>query len=268
MSENYQHYLEAAQTAAIKGGKILTKYWGKLKQIEQKTFAWDLVTEADKESESIIIESITQNFPSHSILAEESGIKKSKDSEHLWCIDPLDGTTNYTHQFPMVCVSIALLINHEPVVGVIYNPIQNELFCAAKGLGATLNGKQITVSAVQSLERSLLVTGFAYDRKTTRDTNYKEFCYLTHKSQGVRRGGSAALDLAYIAAGRLDGYWERGLQPWDISAGIILVREAGGTVTAYDQSPIDIHSGRILASNGVVHEELSAAINDAQHFTP
>lgn len=266
MTVDLDAYLKVAVEAAKKGSKVLLKYWGKLKSIQHKTFSWDLVTEADKESEREIISFIQHHFPHHSILAEESGKQEASDQDNVWCIDPLDGTTNYTHQFPLFCVSIALLLKGRPIVGVVYNPIYEELFCAAQGQGATLNGKPISVSNVQTLEKSLLVTGFSYDRKATAENNYKEFCYLTHLSQGVRRCGSAALDLANVAAGRLDGYWERGLQPWDISAGVVLVQEAGGVVTQYDNSSVNIHAGRILATNGHIHEELSKAVQHAPQF--
>jgi myo-inositol-1(or 4)-monophosphatase len=147
-------------------------------------------------------------------------------------------------------------------VGAIFDPFREELFRAAKGLGATRNRRPIRVSDTATLDKSLLVTGFAYDRRQTTDNNYAEFCHLTHLTQGVRRSGSAALDLAYVACGRLDGYWERGLSPWDIAAGIVLVEEAGGTVTAYDRSPLNISSGRILATNGPLHSSLSQALQD------
>jgi myo-inositol-1(or 4)-monophosphatase len=184
------------------------------------------------------------------------------DSEYLWAIDPLDGTTNYAHGYPIAAVSIGLLIEGIPQVGVVYNPFKNELFRAAKGLGATLNYRPIGVSQTSELSKSLLVSGFAYDRCTTKDNNYAEFCYLTHLTQGVRRSGSASLDLTEVACGRLDGYWERGIRPWDVTAGIVLVEEAGGKVSAYDGSEIDLRSGRILATNGRIHANLSQALRE------
>lgn len=266
MSENdLDLYISAAVKAAKKGSAALLKYWGKLSNIREKSFAWDLVTEADKESENLIIKSLKRQFKHHSILAEESGLEEAaKKSEYLWVIDPLDGTTNYTHQYPMVSISIALLHNKIPIVGVVYNPIHKELFMAVKGGGATLNGQPIAVSKTLKVNRSLLSTGFAYDRRETPDNNYTEFIRLTNISQGVRRGGSAALDLAYVAAGRLDGYWERGLQAWDIAAGSLLVLEAGGQVSGYNREPLDIFTGKILATNGVIHPELSANLTGNQ----
>lgn len=258
MNANFpQKFLDIATEAAKSGGAILEQFWGKLTSIQEKNFAWDLVTEADKKSEEAIIKILKTEYPNHSILAEESGLHTIEGTDYAWVVDPLDGTTNYTHQYPMVSVSIALLHKGKPIVGVVYNPIHRELFQAAEGLGATLNQKKIAVSKVDNLSHSLLATGFAYDRKDTIDNNYTEFCHVTHLSQGVRRGGSAALDLAYVAAGRLDGFWERGLKPWDIAAGIILIQEAGGKISSYEGEPIIIESGRILATNGMIHNLLS-----------
>lgn len=256
-------FLEFAKDLALEAGTVLEKYWGKLSSIEEKSASWDLVTEADRESEQVILRQIKTQFPDHQILSEESGHHEGKKTSYTWIIDPLDGTTNYTHQYPFVSVSIALAFEGRPIVGVVYNPILKELFCAASGLGATLNGSAVKVSKTGSLEKSLLATGFAYDRKEVSDNNYAEFCYVTHHSQGVRRGGSAALDLAYVAAGRLDGYWERGLKPWDIAAGIVLIQEAGGKVSSYEGRALDLDSGRILASNGIIHNDLQRALSAA-----
>ncbi len=253
-------YLEVATSAALIAGEIIIQYWGNLKNIEEKGAAGDLVTEADKLSETAILNIIKKQFPEHLILAEESGHFGNNKSRYLWAIDPLDGTTNYAHGYPVVAVSIGLLIDGIPQVGVVYNPLRNELFTGAKGFGATLNHQPISVSQTLELDKSLLVTGFAYDRRLSEDNNYAEFCYLTHLTQGVRRSGSAASDLAEVACGRLDGYWERGLKPWDMAAGIVLVEEAGGKVSAYDQSPLIIDSGRILATNSKIHSSLSKAL--------
>jgi myo-inositol-1(or 4)-monophosphatase len=255
-----QNCLEIATEAALAAGDILLKYWGKLATVEEKGRSGDLVTIADKESEAVILEIISRHFPNHSILAEESGTVTTNQSEYLWAIDPLDGTTNYAHQYPFFSTSIGLLIDGVPQVGVIYDPISNKLYRAAQGLGATCDRRPIRVSQTPTLDRSLLVTGFAYDRRETSDNNYAEFCYLTHLTQGVRRSGAASLDLAHVADGCLDGYWERGLSPWDIAAGVILVTEAGGEVTAYDRSPLAIDSGRIMATNKLIHPELSSAL--------
>lgn len=255
-----QRYLEIATEAALAGGAVLQHYWGKLSEIEEKGRSGDLVTVADRQSEVAVLDVIHRHCPDHAVLAEESGLLGLKDNPFLWAIDPLDGTTNYAHQYPFSAVSVALLVEGEPHIGVVYDPFHRELFRAATGLGATRDRQPIRVSSTAELSHSLLVTGFAYDRRETEDNNYAEFCYLTHLSQGVRRGGAAAIDLAYIACGRLDGYWERGLSPWDLAAGVVLVREAGGVVTAYDQSPFQLTSGRILATNGHLHAALSAAL--------
>jgi myo-inositol-1(or 4)-monophosphatase len=246
----------------LKAGEILRSYWGNLNVVRQKKYYWDLVTEADLASEAYIIKSIQQEFPDHSILSEEAGLSEKNSATYLWVIDPLDGTTNFTHQYPMISISMGLLIDNIPSLGIVYNPISDELFVARKGKGATLNGHPIQVSSVDNLEQSLLGTGFAYDRKETNENNYAEFCHITNISQGVRRGGSAALDLAFVASGRLDGYWERGLKPWDIAAGILLVEEAGGSCTSYESGPIDLSSGRILATNGIIHPLLSKELEE------
>ncbi|MEC4818382.1 MAG: inositol monophosphatase family protein [Scytonema sp. PMC 1069.18] len=253
-----QIFLDIATEAALAAGAVLQGYLGKVEDaIIEKGRPGDLVTAADKASEEVILDILRRHFPDHAILAEESGKLGNQDNKFLWAIDPLDGTTNFAHQYPFFAVSIGLLIDGVPQVGAIYDPFHDELFRAAQGLGATRNRRPIKVSETSELSKSLLITGFAYDRRETSDNNYAEFCHLTHLTQGVRRSGSASLDLAHVACGRIDGYWERGLSPWDIAAGVILLREAGGKVTAYDESALDIASGRILATNGVIHAPLS-----------
>ena len=253
-------YLFTAKALAYEGGNALLEYWGNVHKIHDKDQAGNLVTEADQESEKRILARLKSEYPEHSILAEESGAKEGMNSDFLWVIDPLDGTTNYAHGYPMISVSVALVFKGNPVIGVVWNPIMEELFVAVEGEGAFLNDKKISVSTTKTLAKSLLASGFAYDRRETSDNNYAEFCHLTDLTQGVRRGGSAALDMAYVAAGRFDGYWERGIQPWDIAAGWVLVKEAGGTVSAYDGSKPDLFSGRILATNGLIHRELSTSL--------
>jgi myo-inositol-1(or 4)-monophosphatase len=250
-------YLDIATEAALAAGSVLQAYWGNLTAIQEKGRPGDLVTEADKAAEKEILKILHRHVPNHGILTEESGALGNANSEYLWAIDPLDGTTNYAHQYPFSAVSIGLLIEGIPSVGAIFDPFHNELFRAAKGYGATRNRQPIQVSTTKELSASLLVTGFAYDRRETADNNYAEFCYLTHLTQGVRRSGSASLDLAHVACGRLDGYWERGLSPWDVAAGVVLVEQAGGQVSAYDGSDFDIRSGRILATNRHIHASLS-----------
>lgn len=259
-----QTYLDIATEAALSAGAILNHYYGNLQQVREKGTPGDLITEADTASEKIIIELLQRHCPDLPIFTEESGQVSESDSKFLWMIDPLDGTVNYAHGYPVFSVSIALLYDNDPIVGVVYNPHRNELFRAARELGATLNRQPIHVSSTDKLLDSLLTTGFAYDRRETKDNNYIEFCCLTHKTQGVRRGGSAALDLTEIACGRLDGYWERGIQPWDMAAGICILREAGGLVTAYDLGDFSISSGRLLATNHKIHAELSQALLGAK----
>ena len=268
-SQELKRYLEIATDAAKEGGKILFKHWGKLTQIYNKAIQGDLVTVADKESEKVIISYLEQACPTHAILSEEVGML-AKNSESCWVVDPLDGSTNYAHQFPFSAVSIGLLFQEKPIVGVVFNPMHGEMFQGAQGLGATLNGIKIHVSKVNTLQDSLLVSGFPYDRRENPDNNYAEFCFLTNQTQGVRRLGSAALDLAYVAAGRFDGYWERGIKPWDIAAGIVLVQEAGGRVSGYDLTSVDVTTDRLLATNNLIHESLSEELLKAKkyHFIP
>lgn len=259
-SADLQAFLDIATEAALAGGAQLQAYWGKLESIHEKGRPGDLLTEADKASEAAVLRVIQRHFPSHAILAEESGALGDPSNPFRWAIDPLDGTTNYAHQYPFFSVSIGLLIDGVPSVGVVFDPFHDELFRAAKGLGATRNRQPMQVSRTADLAKSLLVTGFAYDRRETADNNYAEFCHLTHLTQGVRRGGSASIDLAYVACGRLDGYWERGLSPWDLAAGVVLVEEAGGQVTAYDGRDFRLETGRILATNGRIHSALSTQL--------
>lgn len=253
-------FLDIATEAAMAGGAVLQAYWGKLESVQEKGRAGDLLTEADQLAEQEVLKVLHRHVPDHQILAEESGSSGNNESSFLWAIDPLDGTTNYAHQYPFSATSVGLLYDGIPQVGVIFDPFHQELFRAAKGLGATRNRSPITVSQTEDLAKSLLVTGFAYDRRETADNNYAEFCQLTHLTQGVRRGGAASIDLAYVACGRLDGFWERGLSTWDMAAGIVLVQEAGGKVTAYDESPHQLNSGRILATNGHIHSQLSQVL--------
>ncbi len=251
-----QRFLDIATEAALAGGGVLQAYAGKVEAVE-KGRPGDLLTEADQAAEAAILAVIRRHFPEHGVLAEESGRMGATASEFVWAIDPLDGTTNYAHQYPFYATSVGLLVHGVPCVGVVFVPFLQELFRAAHGLGATRNRQPIRVSQTAALAQSLLVTGFAYDRRETPDNNYAEFCHLTHLTQGVRRGGAAAVDLAYVACGRLDGYWERGLSAWDMAAGVVIVEEAGGRVTAYDQGEFEIGSGRILATNGLIHSALS-----------
>lgn len=263
-----QSYLDIATEAVCAAGAVLKSHWGKLSESDRtEKRPGDLVTIADKQAEAEVLAVLKRHCPTHSILAEESGVGGMANSEFLWAIDPLDGTTNFTHQYPFSAVSVGLIINGVPSVGAIYDPFHDELYRAAIGLGATCNRSTIQVSKTPELKDSLLVTGFAYDRTQTIDNNYAEFCHFTHITHGVRRGGAASIDLAYVACGRVDGYWERGLSIWDIAAGIVIVNEAGGKVTAYDGSPIELQSGRILATNNFIHSQMSTELAKIKPLT-
>jgi myo-inositol-1(or 4)-monophosphatase len=266
-AEDIQKFLTIATQAAQAGGEVLQSFWGKLENIQEKT-PGNLVTEADTGSERVVLDILKAAFPEHRILAEESGASGEITSSYVWAVDPLDGTTNYAHHFPVFSVSIGLLFEGQPIVGVVYNPITDELFSAGLGLGAFLTQKgqaqPIRVSKTKQVADSLLASGFAYDRTQVKDNNYAEFCHFTQVTQGVRRLGSAALDLAYVAAGRFDGYWERGLSPWDMVAGLALILEAGGTISSYEGTSVDIPSGRVLATNGVLHTVISQELSKIQ----
>jgi myo-inositol-1(or 4)-monophosphatase len=190
--------------------------------------------------------------PDIAVLAEESGAAGEQDGLR-WCVDPLDGTTNFAHGYPFFATSIGLTFRQTPVLGAIAVPFLGEVYWGAPGIGAFCNEQAITVSSCQQLEDSLLVTGFAYDRHTRLDNNYAEFCWLTHRTRGVRRGGAAAVDLAFVAAGRQDGYWERGLSPWDLAAGVALVDIAGGHISGYQGEAFQLNSGRVVAAGPQLH---------------
>lgn len=244
--------IETARTA----GHLLLEKFGRITSINKKGDI-NLVTEADLASEALIIERVQSYYPRHSILAEESGeaVVKGGDSTWKWIIDPLDGTTNYAHGYPCFCVTLALEHNSEIVIGVTYDPTREELFAAEKNQGATLNGKPIRVSAAEKLSESLVVTGFPYDFKS-RPNFGRHLTDFLLSSRGVRRDGSAAIDMAYVACGRFDGFWEEGLNPWDVAAGYLLIEEAGGQVTFYDGSAYSIYRPPIVASNGLIHKQM------------
>ena len=212
----------------------------------------DLVTEVDRACEELIVGMVCETWPDHDFLAEEN-IYRPAGSRFRWIIDPLDGTTNYAHGFPWFCVSIALEIDGEVKVGVVYQPVLDELFTAVAGKGAFLNGRRIRVSDREPLIGCLLATGFPYDRSRGNENNFEHFLNFQLAARGIRRAGAAALDLAYVATGRLDGFWECKLKPWDVAAGQLLVTEAGGKVTNYAGEPFLVHDHRILASNGLIH---------------
>ena len=247
-------FTKLAERAGREAGAFLKiKFNGKL-TIEKKGQI-DLVTDADRGAEKIINNIILSEYPDHKILAEEGG-ETSNESNYLWLVDPLDGTTNFAHGLPFYCVSIALMKDNELLSACIYNPNLDECFVAEKEEGAYLNGEQISVSKTDLINDSLLATGFPYDIRISESDNIAQFKAFAKTAQAVRRPGSAALDLAYTACGRLDGFWEFKLSPWDIAAGILMVLEAGGKVTSYDGTDVDIKSGEVLASNGLIHDEM------------
>lgn len=254
--------LNFAIGVARDAGGLLLDRLGRALQVSNKG-AIDLVTEADLASENLIIERIRSHYPRHAILAEESGDSETSssnsDAEWKWIIDPLDGTTNYAHGYPCFCVSIGIERRGKLEIGVVYDPMRNEMFAAERGQGATLNERPMRVSAVEELERAMLCTGFPYDVRERPDFA-RDFSNFTMQAQAVRRDGSAALDLAYVACGRFDGFWEDGLNPWDIAAGVVLIEEAGGTVSDFQGRALDIYSPRVLASNGLVHQSMMAVI--------
>ena len=246
----------AIQTARD-AGRVLAEKFGRAIQITNKGDI-DLVTEADLAAERLIIERIRSHYPRHSILSEEAGdviAIEGEQSEYKWIVDPLDGTTNYAHGYPAFCVSVALEHEGRVCLGVVYDPLRDELFAAERGDGATLNGRRVRVSATDDLNRALLCTGFPYDVRERNDFA-RHFRNFIMSAQSVRRDGSAALDLAYVAAGRFDGFYEEGLRPWDVAAGVLLVKEAGGRVTHYDGKPFQIYTPPIAASNGLVHDAM------------
>ena len=249
--------LTVAIEAAIEAGKFLKYNVGKVKEIERKKGEeTNLVTEIDKRSESMIIDIIHKHYPTHAILGEESG-SHDRQSDTRWIIDPLDGTTNFTHGLPIFSVSIGVEQQGEIVAGVVYNPMSDELFTAEKGKGAYLNKRRIHVSSHSTLIESLLVTGFPYNVKENPDNVVQHFIHFLPLAQAVRRLGSAALDMAYVACGRMDGFWEVFLNPWDKAAGILLVREAGGTVSTFTGDENDVvYNPNTLATNGLLHQRM------------
>lgn len=254
--------LEIAIEAAKEAGKFLKKNLGKARKIQQKGGQErNLVTEIDRHSEEIVIEKIRRHYPNHDILAEESGSRNGGTSQYKWIIDPLDGTTNFTHGLPVFCVSIGLEFKGELLLGVIYDPNLDELFVGEKGKGASLNGKRIRVSRTSPLMKSLLVTGFPYDIVENPANAVEHFVHFLMNAQAVRRMGSAAIDLAYVAAGRYDGFWEVALHPWDMAAGALIVQEAGGHLSDFSGNSFSVYQKEILATNGLIHEEMIGVLS-------
>jgi len=251
--ESLQPYLEVASRSALKAGKLLLEGLQSEFQVSKKGRI-NLVTEMDVKAEKLIIAEISQSFPDHQILAEESGNRRV-DSAYRWIIDPLDGTTNYAHGYRFFSVSIALEKDGEILVGVVFDPVTNEFFTATKGGGATLNKQAIQVSRESILEDSLVCTGFSYEEHQIQQ-NLRFFQTMLFATRGVRRDGSAALDLCYVASGRFDGFWELSLSPWDVAAGKLILEEAGGTTSRFDGSDCTIYDQELLATNSGIHAEM------------
>jgi myo-inositol-1(or 4)-monophosphatase len=261
-----KNYLEPAIEIAQEAGKILIEELSRPLDMHYKGDEVDIVTQADKRSEQVIVARLNKYFPDHSVAAEE-GTGKENASEFCWHVDPLDGTTNFAHGYPCFCVSIALAQRDALLAAVVFNPFYDELFTAARGEGATFNGKKMSVSKVAGLSTSLLCTGFPVrNRKSSPNLQY--YGEFTQRSHGVRRDGSAALDLAGVAAGRFDGFWEFGLQKWDTAAGVLLIEEAGGKVTDFAGHPYQLGGPIILATNGLIHEEIRAVALEISRRPP
>lgn len=248
-------YLATAIQAAELAGTILLDRAKSGFRIDYKA-AVNLVTDADRQAEECIVQTILSAHPSHRILAEERGQDGAADSPYQWIIDPLDGTTNFAHGFPFYSVSIGLEYRGTCIVGVVLDPVRRELFTGIAGQGACVNGERLHVSSIDQLERSLLVTGFAYNIRETSNNNLDHFSRLSLRAQGVRRTGSAALDLCYVASGRFDGYWEVKLSPWDMAAGIVILREAGGVVSGFSGDTFSLYGQELVATNGRIHSQL------------
>ncbi len=248
-------FLKTAIRAAKEAGRIQKKHYGRVRHIQFKSKdKLNLVTEVDRLCEKAALSILKKQFPGHGLWGEESGRGESR-SDFTWLVDPLDGTTNYAHSYPFFCCSVALVQGGDPIVGVIYDSLRDECFTAEKGRGAFLNGKRLRVSATSTMGESLVCTGFAYAVRETR-YNLDNFRQFVLKAQGVRRDGSAAMNLAYVAAGRFDGFWERGIQAWDMAAGVLMVREAGGKVTDITGKPFDLLAENALAGNGKIHGQI------------
>ena len=266
MELNLDKAFDFAVALMREAGELLRGYWRRGVVAEYKGEI-DLVTEADRASERLILDRIRAAYPDHAILSEESGAitrgANSQPSRYQWIVDPLDGTTNFAHGYPIFSVTIALLVNEITELGVTYDPLRDELFTAKRGQGARLNDRMIHVSETPLLDQSLLATGFPYDRRTNSDNNVRQHNMLLMKSHGVIRAGSAALDLASVAGGRLDGYWEYRIKAWDSAAGILMVNEAGGCATNPAGDRLSGWASNVVASNNLIQAEMLAALQSA-----
>ena len=244
----------AARRAVDRAGAIIKRRWHEPWRIEVKSTAIDLVTDVDRACEEAILDVLTSAFPDHAVLAEESGARGTH--EFLWLVDPLDGTTNFAHGYPQVSVSIALSRSGETILGLVYDPVREELFSARRGSGARLGDRRLEVSATPDLGSALLASGFPYDRREHADYYLSFFKGFMMRTQGVRRAGSAALDLCWVAAGRVDGFWEWKLRPWDTAAGALIVEEAGGRMSDFEGGRFDPFGEQTVASNGRIHAQM------------
>jgi myo-inositol-1(or 4)-monophosphatase len=260
MTDEIVKFLSVAWEAANAAGEIIRESWHQPKTIDYKG-AIDLVTTIDRETERKIVEVLQRNFPDHAILAEEETDLRGDNNEYRWIIDPLDGTTNFAHGYPQVSISVGLEQSGRLILGLVYDPLRRECFRAVKGQGATLNGSPIQISTVNELDKALLATGFPYDRREKADYYLSFFKAFLTRCQGIRRNGSAALDLCYVACGRIDGFWELKLKPWDIAAASLIVTEAGGRVSDFSGNDFSIWGNETLASNGSIHAEMLTALN-------
>jgi myo-inositol-1(or 4)-monophosphatase len=258
-----QRFAEVALEVVEEAGRRLRVASGETKRIERKG-AIDLVTDTDRALEQLIVARLTQCFPDHLIVAEEatgrSRPARPQEGQYVWYLDPLDGTTNFAHGYPQFCVSLALGQGAELQLGLVCDPMRGELFQARRGEGATLNGEAIRVSGTERLDSALVGTGFPYDRRTRAGVYLRLMQEVLTRAQGIRRAGSAALDLCALASGRLDGFWEAQLRPWDTAAGVLIAREAGATVTNFAGADFDLYGDEILASNGRIHDEIVEAL--------
>jgi len=258
-TDRLEQLLEVARSAALAGARPLKELFGHLERVKEKGGAGNLVTEADLAAEAAVLAVLAEATPTFGVLAEESG-RRQGEGPLEWCVDPLDGTTNYAHGFPIFCTSVGLLHQGRPLLGALVVPVLDQVFWAAPGLGAWCNDQRLRVTDCTRISEALLATGFAYDRTRQQDNNYAEFAHFTHCSHGVRRAGAAAVDLAFVASGAVDGYWERGLSPWDLAAGVVLVEEAGGVVSGYGGEALDLAGGRILACAPGLQAPMIAAL--------
>ncbi len=264
MIRDATNFFRAAWSAAHVAGELIVENWQRPKQIDFKG-AVDLVTSVDRDCERRIVELLRRNFPHHSIIAEEATDLVGGKNDYKWIIDPLDGTTNFAHGYPQFCVSIALAHEEVTLIGVVYDPLRRECFSAIRGQGATLNGDPIRASTVPDLDQALLATGFPYDRRENADDYLAYFRDFLTRCQGIRRAGAAALDLCYVASGRLDGYWELKLRPWDSAAGSLIVAEAGGRLSDFSGDEFSIWGNETMASNGLIHRQMIDVMRGIHH---